>query len=197
MQAKLHKDWFPVLCVTFWYIMLTQLTTLALGGLHSRPSTLNTCSRCSLTLHCMHSAAICPARSIRQLNSVIWSKQCRARHIPHTRACCRSRQRTYTVCFLPDQQQGSTSHSGVMSKGAAVQEAGTLSVLTLNIWGLWLVSKRRAERVRWVAAALRLFKQLGCLIQPASAAIFLRAGETDAVDGNASIDMTPLCFMFV
>lgn len=32
----------------------------------------------------------------------------------------------------------------------AVDEAGTLSVLTLNIWGLWLVSKRRAERVRCV-----------------------------------------------
>lgn len=39
-----------------------------------------------------------------------------------------------------------------MSKGgAAVKEAGTLSVLTLNIWGLWLVSKRRSERVRCAA----------------------------------------------
>lgn len=55
-----------------------------------------------------------------------------------------------------------------MSKGAAaVREAGTLSVLTLNIWGLWLVSKRRSERVRCackqpgVAGAAQLWQDDG------------------------------------
>jgi hypothetical protein len=40
-----------------------------------------------------------------------------------------------------------------MSKKAstAVKGTDTLSVLTLNIWGLWLVSKRRYERVKYVS----------------------------------------------
>lgn len=33
------------------------------------------------------------------------------------------------------------------SARATAARGGTLSVLTLNIWGLWLVSKRRSERV--------------------------------------------------
>lgn len=84
----------------------------------------------------------------------IQKRCCRVRQL---RAClppCWSRKSTTYLCFLPNEPDRSKRHSSSMvSRGTAVKGTGTLSVLTLNIWGLWLVSKRRAERVKWVQKA--------------------------------------------
>lgn len=67
------------------------------------------------------------------------------------RCCKRSRVPLCITSFLSEQPE--THTRGNMSKKAstAVKGTDTLSVLTLNIWGLWLVSKRRYERVKYVS----------------------------------------------
>eukprot|EP00878_Enallax_costatus_P034654 GHUV01038440.1.p2 GENE.GHUV01038440.1~~GHUV01038440.1.p2 ORF type:complete len:122 (+),score=40.74 GHUV01038440.1:259-624(+) len=58
---------------------------------------------------------------------------------------------------------------------------GELSVLTFNIWGLWLVSKRREERVRHIAEYLRTCREDVVLLQEvwvdADAQALIKAGK--------------------
>jgi len=91
---------------------------------------------------------------------------CRVRQF---RAClppCWSRKSTTYFCFLPNEPDRSKGHSSSMVSrgGTAVKGTGTLSVLTLNIWGLWLVSKRRAERVKWVQKAPLYCSSCSCCL---------------------------------
>jgi hypothetical protein len=43
-------------------------------------------------------------------------------------------------------------HDG--GSGCKSASGTALTVLTLNTWGLWLIAKKRAERMRWVQGVL-------------------------------------------
>lgn len=97
--------------------------------------------------------ALCTASSTASIWPRRRSHSSRAGALNNKRWAC-DRKPLRPVCFLPSQQESYLSKYSMPNQDSAVKAAETLSVLTLNIWGLWLVSKRRSERVRCVDHAV-------------------------------------------
>lgn len=111
-----------------------------------QPKTSNVSYLYVCALHRFKYRSIWPRRPTRSYSS-------RAGALNNKRWAC-DRKPLRPVCFLPSQQESYLSKYSMPNQDSAVKAAETLSVLTLNIWGLWLVSKRRSERVRCVDHAV-------------------------------------------